>query len=105
MTTHTVFNQAPPRRDINEFTTHIALVEAIKAFDAEWAVQELTATGALVGSADFQHDAHLTHEYPPVLHSLDGYGNRIDEVEYHPAYHRIMADRKNTRLNSSHVVN
>lgn len=90
MTTHEVFNQPPPRQNINEFTTNIPLVEAVKAYDAQWALNDLEATGELVGSVDFQRDARLANEYPPVLHTHDVYGHRIDEVEYHPAYHRIM---------------
>ncbi len=90
MTTHVVTNQAPPRTDINEFRANVPLVEAVERFDAGWALAELDATGELVGSADFQRDARLANDYPPVLHTHDAHGHRIDEVEYHPAYHRIM---------------
>src|SRR5258708_15067884 len=27
---------------------------------------------------------------PPVLHTHDRFGNRIDEVEFHPAWHELM---------------
>lgn len=90
MTTHDVTNQAPPRADINEFTTNLPLVEGVKRYDAEWALPDLEATGELVGRADFQRDARLAHEFPPTLHTHDAHGHRIDEVEYHPAYHRIL---------------
>lgn len=90
MSTHTVTNQSPPRTGINEFTTNIPLVEAVTRYDGEWGLAELEATGALVGSSEFQDDARLANEYPPVLRTHDAHGNRIDEVEYHPAYHRIM---------------
>jgi len=90
MTTHDVRNQAPPRADINEFTANLPLVEGVQRYDAEWALADLEATGELVGSADFQRDARLAHEYPPTLHTHDAHGHRIDEVEYHPAYHRIL---------------
>ena len=90
MTTHDVTNQTPPRVNVNEFTANVPLVETVKHYDAAWALAELEATGELVGSADFQKDARLAHEYPPVLHTHDAHGHRIDEVEYHPSYHRIM---------------
>src|SRR5699024_7750414 len=90
MTTHEVTNQTPPRVNVNEFTANVPLVETVKHYDAAWALAELEATGELVGSADFQKDARLAHEYPPVLHTHDAHGHRIDEVEYHPSYHRIM---------------
>ncbi|MGW4480560.1 acyl-CoA dehydrogenase family protein [Rhodococcus triatomae] len=88
--THEVFNQAPPRVDVNEFTTNIPLVEGVGRYDSEWATAELTDIGALVGTRSFQHDAELANTITPVFHSHDRYGNRIDEVEFHPAYHRII---------------
>ncbi|MEE3852957.1 acyl-CoA dehydrogenase family protein [Gordonia sp. LSe1-13] len=88
--THTVLNQSAPRVDINEFKLNTVLVEAIRRHDAGWAEDELTEIGALVGSAQFQHDAHLANTITPVLHTHDRWGNRIDEVEYHPSYHRII---------------
>ncbi|MEE4023611.1 acyl-CoA dehydrogenase family protein [Gordonia sp. PKS22-38] len=88
--THTVLNQSAPRVDINEFELNTVLVEAIRRHDAGWAEDELTEIGQLVGSAQFQHDAHLANTITPVLHTHDRWGNRIDEVEYHPSYHRII---------------
>lgn len=88
--THEVFNQAPPRVDVNEYTSNIPLVEGVARYDAEWAQQELTEVGTLVGTESFQHDAELANTITPEFHSHDKYGNRIDEVEFHPAYHRII---------------
>jgi len=90
MSTHVVTNQAPPRVDIDEFGTNLPLVEAVIRYDAAWAVPELQRVGQHVGTAEFQHDAELANKVEPVLHAFDRYGNRIDEVEYHPAYHRII---------------
>lgn len=90
MSTHAVTNQAPPRVDIDEFATNVPLVEAINHYDAGWAVSQLHQVGQHVGAAQFQHDAELANTVEPVLHAFDRYGNRIDEVEYHPAYHRII---------------
>lgn len=89
--THTVFNQSAPRVDVNEYELNTVLVEAVNRHDAAWATSELTDVGALVGSAQFQHDAKLANTITPELHTFDRWGNRIDEVEYHPSYHRIIA--------------
>ncbi|MFT4042952.1 MAG: acyl-CoA dehydrogenase family protein [Gordonia sp. (in: high G+C Gram-positive bacteria)] len=89
--THTVFNQSAPRIDVNEYELNIVLQEAVKRHDAGWAEDELRAVGALVGTEQFQHDAHLANTVTPELHTFDRWGHRIDEVEYHPSYHRIIS--------------
>nr|WP_271208884.1 acyl-CoA dehydrogenase family protein [Rhodococcus wratislaviensis]GLK33258.1 acyl-CoA dehydrogenase [Rhodococcus wratislaviensis] len=89
--THTVLNQSVPRTDVNEFTLDTVLTEGVRRHDADWATGELTDIGALVGSATFQHDAELANTIIPELKTFDRWGNRIDEVEYHPAYHRIIS--------------
>ncbi|WP_157156975.1 acyl-CoA dehydrogenase family protein [Diaminobutyricimonas sp. LJ205] len=85
-------NQPPPRVDVDEFGLNRPLVEGVAHFDAAWALGQLRETGRLVGSAVFQHDAELANQVPPVLHTHDRYGTRIDEVQYHPAYHRIIRE-------------
>ncbi|QCQ91276.1 acyl-CoA dehydrogenase family protein [Rhodococcus sp. SGAir0479] len=89
--THEVFNQAPPRVGIDEFTSNTPLVEGVARYDAGWAAAHLSEVGSLVGTAGFQHDAELANTEVPRLHTHDRYGHRIDEVEYHPAYHRIIS--------------
>ncbi|MFN2320097.1 MAG: acyl-CoA dehydrogenase family protein [Dermatophilaceae bacterium] len=88
--THAVLNQAPPRVGVDEYRSNTALREAVHAFGADWAEDALRATGALVGQEDFQRDAELANTIPPRLHTHDRYGHRVDEVEFHPAYHRVM---------------
>ncbi|GAA4822748.1 acyl-CoA dehydrogenase family protein [Tomitella cavernea] len=88
--THEVFNQAPPRTDINEYTSNAALTEAVQRYGGGWATPHLTEVGALVGGAQFQDDAELVQRFPPELRTHDRYGNRVDEVDFHPSYHRIM---------------
>ncbi|MEO9329747.1 acyl-CoA dehydrogenase family protein [Gordonia aurantiaca] len=89
--THSVFNQAPPRVDVNEYELDRVLVEAVGRHDGAWGDAELREIGALVGSESFKHDAHLANTITPVLHTFDRWGHRIDEVEYHPSYHRIIS--------------
>ncbi|MDL9946495.1 acyl-CoA dehydrogenase family protein [Gordonia sp. ABSL11-1] len=90
-TTHTVFNQSAARVDVNEYELNTVLRESVARHDASWADDELREIGELVGSVRFQHDAHLANTNTPELHTHDRWGNRIDEVEYHPAYHRIIS--------------
>ena len=89
-TTHEVLNQAPPRVDVDEFATNTALQEALAAFapaaNSEW----FHEIGRHVGTERYQHDAELANTLTPVHHSHDRWGNRVDEIEFHPAYHRIM---------------
>lgn len=90
--THLVANQATPRTDIDEYRTNVALTEAVAALAPDADTAELSRIGSLVGSADFQHDADLANRVTPQLQTHDRWGNRIDHVEFHPAYHRIMRD-------------
>ncbi|MEU4564960.1 acyl-CoA dehydrogenase family protein [Actinoplanes sp. NPDC023936] len=88
--THEVVNQAPPRAGLNEYLINPALTEAVERYDAQWASAQLSDVGALVGEAGFQHDAELANTHPPVFAGHDRWGNRVDAVEFHPAYHRII---------------
>jgi putative acyl-CoA dehydrogenase len=89
--THEVFNQVPPRVEVDEFGTNIPLVDAVKLYDAGWALDELAAVGRYVGTAAFQHDAERANRIEPQLHTHDAHGNRIDEVEYDSSYSRIIS--------------
>lgn len=91
MNTHDVTNQAPARIDLDEFGVNVALVEGVHRYDAGWAESRLAEIGTHVGSGAFQDDARRTNRNKPVLHTHDPWGNRIDEVEYDPSYHRVIA--------------
>ena len=86
--THDVVNQAPPRVGLNEYTTNPALVEAVKRYGGDR--PHLAEVGELTGRADFQRDAELANTHPPVFASHDRWGNRVDEIEFHPGYHRVI---------------
>lgn len=90
--THYVENQPPWRVDVDEYATNIPLVNAVDVFGAGWAHDDLREAGALVGSLEFQRDAHLANVHTPVLHSHDRWGYRLDEVEYDPSYHRVIGE-------------
>ena len=88
--THEVFNQPAPLADINLFDTNRALQDALR-FNARGAdTARLKALGAQVGSAAMQNEARLANAHLPQLRTHDRYGHRIDEVEFHPAYHVLM---------------
>ncbi|MFF0434453.1 acyl-CoA dehydrogenase family protein [Streptomyces sp. NPDC004327] len=92
--THTVTNQAPPLVGYDVYASDRALVEAVERHlapevSAE-AVEELTALGVSAGSAQAQEWGRLANEHPPRLRTHDRYGHRIDEVEFHPAWHRLL---------------
>ncbi|QAY61379.1 DNA alkylation response protein [Microbacterium protaetiae] len=84
-------NQPDWRVDVDEYALNLALTQAVDAFGGGWADAELHEIGALVGSEDFQRDAVLAHQHPPVAHTFDRWGFRLDEVEYDPSYHRVIA--------------
>jgi putative acyl-CoA dehydrogenase len=65
-------------------------VEAVVRYDADWALPQLHRVGRYFGTAQFQRDAELANKVEPVLHRFDRYGNRVDEVEYHPSYTRVI---------------
>lgn len=90
MSTHDVVNQAPLRAGINEFGTNVPLVEAVRQYDADWALVDLIRVGELVGTEEFQQDAERANRFEPQLRTHDRWGNRVDEVDYDPSYHRII---------------
>ncbi len=87
--THEVTNQAPPLegRDISSFP---ALIEGLHREGAGWAEPEVRNLGQLANSAEAQQWGRLANDHPPVLHTHDRYGNRLDEVVYVPEYHQLM---------------
>jgi putative acyl-CoA dehydrogenase len=88
-TTHDVLNQAPPLEDRNLFDDHPALAEGLDREGAGWARERLRAEGAFWGGAPMRWGVDA-NEYPPVLHTHDRFGNRRDEVQFHPAWHELM---------------
>jgi len=88
--THEVLNQPPPLVDYDLFGTDRALKEAVVREGADWAMDELGSFGRKLGSAETIEAGRLANAYPPVPRLFDRYGRRIDEVEFHPAWHELM---------------
>ena len=87
--THEVQNQAPPLEGYNLFTTDRALDDALARAGAGWARDAAVALGAELGGAPLEW-GRLANVNPPVLRTHDRFGHRIDEVEFHPAWHDLM---------------
>ena len=54
------------------------------------AESELVAFGAELAGAPREW-GRLANEHPPVLRTHDRYGNRVDEIEFHPAWDSLLA--------------
>jgi putative acyl-CoA dehydrogenase len=89
--THEVLNQTPALENYNPYAANLALQEAVAREGAGWAHDWLGARGAELGSAEMIDAGMKANKYPPTLRLFDTGGNRRDEVEFHPAYHRFMA--------------
>lgn len=99
--THEVLNQSPPLVDVDLFALDPALGEAVAVNDGAAAAQELTDFGRHWGSAAMAERGRLANENPPKLRTFDSRGNRKDEVEFHPAYHELMAHSVHAGLHNS----
>src|SRR5699024_381676 len=84
-------NQAPPLVGHNIVTGDAALVEAVTRHASADVVEDLAAIGAEAGTAEAREQGALANEHHPELVSYDRYGNRVDEVEFHPSWHWLMS--------------
>lgn len=91
LSTHDVFNQARPLEDVNLFAADEVLKSACAWSGAATHEARLTAFGERVGSAEVQAWAVQANRITPIFLPFDRFGQRIDEVEFHPAYHQLMA--------------
>ncbi|MGY4504490.1 putative acyl-CoA dehydrogenase [Bradyrhizobium sp. GM24.11] len=99
--THEVFNQSPPFEDIDLFAVDRPLVDAVKANGGAAAERELSKFGKHWGSAAMADRGRAANENTPKLRSFDAKGNRRDQVEFHPAYHELMAHSAHAGVHNS----
>src|SRR5919106_7061276 len=85
--THEVLNQPPPLLDYNVFEADRPLVEAVRREGADWAEERIAAIGEAAGSERVIRWGFEANENPPRLRTHDRFGNRVEEVEFHPAWH------------------
>ncbi|MGB0120144.1 MAG: isovaleryl-CoA dehydrogenase [Solirubrobacterales bacterium] len=89
-TTHEVFNQSRALEDVNLFTIDQPLQEALTREGGGWAAERVAELGEICGSADVLRFGNEANANPPKLKTHDRFGHRIDEVEFHPAWHELM---------------
>ncbi len=77
------------------------LREGVAREQAGWAEDGLTTLGATLGKPETIKLGFDANKYPPVLRTLDRYGHRLDEVEFHPAWHELMAIALRAGLHAS----
>ena len=88
--THEVLNQSTPLAPYNPYESDRVLREAVRREGAEWAEDEARELGAICGRPDVIDMGRQANENPPRLRTHDRFGNRIDEVEFHPSWHELM---------------
>ncbi|MCX5053391.1 MULTISPECIES: DNA alkylation response protein [unclassified Streptomyces] len=87
--THDVTNQ-PPALTPYDASEDTALLEGLRREGAEWAEEGVRRLGLRAGSEEAQEWAELANVHEPVLRTHDRYGNRVDEVDFHPSWHHLM---------------
>jgi putative acyl-CoA dehydrogenase len=89
--THEVENQPPPLPELNLYETDRVLKAAVAREGAAVFEDRVRDFGARVGSAEVQELGRLANRHLPELQTHDRFGNRIDEVAFHPSWHELMA--------------
>jgi putative acyl-CoA dehydrogenase len=87
--THDVENQPPPLAPYDAYATDLPLREALAREGGAWAEDDVAAYGLVTGGEEMALGV-AANENRPKLRAFDGYGHRRDDVEFHPAYHRLM---------------
>ncbi len=98
--THEVTNQSPPFAGVNLFTSDPSLGALVEGVP-QGIVDQLTAHGQAWGSPETFELGRIANQSPPVLKTHDPIGNRVDLVEFHPAYHALMRRSVAAGLHSS----
>ncbi|MCS3450089.1 MULTISPECIES: acyl-CoA dehydrogenase family protein [Bradyrhizobium] len=99
--THDVFNQSPPFENVDLFTVDAPLAAAVAANGGAAATAELSDFGKHWGSDAMAERGRIANENTPKLRLFDARGNRRDEVEFHPAYHELMAHSAHAGVHNS----
>ena len=87
--THEVTNQVPPLDGANLYRIDLPLQAWVRRFQGDWASDRLEAYGELAGGP-LMAAGFLANQNRPVLRTHDRFGHRIDQVDFHPAYHELM---------------
>ena len=90
MPTHEVQNQVPPLVGYNLFATDRVLGEALSREGGDWVADQAHQLGEILGREEVVQWGFDANNNPPVLHTHDARGERIDEVRFHPSWHSLM---------------
>src|SRR6185312_9698003 len=96
-----VTNQPPPLEPYNLFASDAVLRAAVKREGAAYAEKELAALGTTLGAPETVALGFAANRNPPQLKTFDRFGHRIDEVEFHPAWHALLTIACEAGLHSS----
>src|ERR1700751_3711697 len=99
--THEVLNQSPPFVDVDLFALDRPLADAVAVNGGVLAKQELMEFGQHWGSAAMAERGRLANENTPKPRTFDSKGNRKDQVEFQPAYHKLMEPSAHAGLHNS----
>jgi putative acyl-CoA dehydrogenase len=88
--THEVTNQPPPLAGYDVFAHDAALSEGLRREGGAWDEPGLHEFGVLAGSDEAIACGFDANRFPPELRTHDRFGNRIDEIAFHPAWHWLM---------------
>ena len=86
----TATNQAPALVGHNVVTSDLALTDAVLRHASADVLDSLASLGAEAGTADAREHGMLANQHHPTLRPYDRYGNRVDEVDFHPSWHWLM---------------
>jgi len=99
--THDIENISREFQDVNLYQTDTALQAAVTREGGDWAAKSLQDFGALCGSAAYLELGQLANKFSPEFDTHDRFGNRVDLVKYHPAYHQLMQSAIENGIHSS----
>ncbi|MDH4394756.1 MAG: acyl-CoA dehydrogenase family protein [Limnobacter sp.] len=103
--THQVHNVASELSNYNLFTTDAALLDGVNREGGAWGLNDLAAFGDKCGKPEYLELGYLANKYTPELDTHDRFGNRVDQVRYHAAYHTLMTTSLTEGLHSSPWTN
>src|ERR1700754_4903581 len=96
-----VQNQPPPLESYDLLHSDTGLRDAVRREGAPWAEASLGALGATLGKPEFVALRFASNRHPPELKSFDRFGHRLDEIEFHPAWHALLGIALDAGLHSS----
>ncbi len=98
--THEVFNQPPPLLGYDMAAVDPVLTKALVREGGAWALPQVEALGRTMSGEEVAHWAVEANQNPPRLHTHDRWGNRADQVEFHPAWHNLVGTAVRNGLHS-----